>query len=265
LEINSTMTEYYKNTKKTGKSKPTGNKHYIGKKVCISVSIGLLALSYGCANPQTSPNESTGAAVGAISGAILGHQIDHDHGALFGAAIGAIAGSSIGRYQDEQQRALERALRQERRRKDIEIQRLQDQTLQVSLSSEACFDFDKSEIKPAFYLALDNLAEQLNHYNKTILHIIGHTDNVGSNEYNYALSIRRAKAVAQYLSFKGVSTNRLRVHGRGEQQPRAGNNSPDNRQFNRRVEIYIKPIVAGREHDSLTLPPHVRQNPRRLY
>jgi len=205
-------------------------------------------------NSNHSSREDTGMAVGTIAGAILGHQIDHDHGALFGAAIGAIAGSSIGRYQDEQQRALENALAQEQRAKEINIKRLQDKTLLVSLSSDACFDFDRSEIRPVFYRALDKLANQMTIYDKTILHIIGHTDSVGSDDYNYALSIRRAKAVAQYLSLKGISINRLRIRGRGETSPRVGNDTSDNRRLNRRVEIYIKPIIIGREREALISP-----------
>jgi len=225
-----------------------------GQKTTAAAALGLLLCVSGCITTNSGPREEAGTALGTIAGAILGHQIDHDHGALFGAAVGAIAGSSIGRYQDEQQRALESALRAERRARDIDIQRLQDETLRVSLTSDACFDFDRAEIKPVFYRALDKLASQLTYYDRTVLHIVGHTDNLGTEDYNYALSIRRAKAVAQYLGLKGISTNRLRILGRGENEPRIDNESPSNRRLNRRVEIYIKPIVAGRERDALISP-----------
>jgi len=230
-----------------------GNK--ISKKAAYTaLSFSVLLLSNGCATYNSGPNERTTTAVGAITGALLGSQIDRDHGALFGAAVGAIAGSSIGRYQDEQQRALEAALATERRSRQVEIQRLQDETLQVSLSNDACFDFDQSQIQPRFYSALDKLAHELSHYNKTVLHIVGHTDDIGSDDYNYALSIRRAQAVAQYLTLKGISNSRLRIEGSGEHQPRVSNGSADSRRLNRRVEIFIKPIVAGREQQSLVSP-----------
>jgi len=226
------------------------------RRASLRVATAMLVpcLIIGCVQTSQSARQDTGTAVGAITGAILGHQIDHDHGALFGAAIGAIAGSSIGRYQDEQQRALESALAHERRVREIDIQRLQDETLLVSLTSDACFDFDLAEIKPVFYRALDKLANEMNVYDKTILHIVGHTDSIGSDDYNYALSIRRAKAVAQYLSLKGISINRLRIRGLGETEPRVANDSTDNRRLNRRVEIYIKPIVVGREKEALITP-----------
>jgi len=220
---------------------------------CRILALSALLLSYGCSTTH-GPKAQTGTAVGALTGAILGSQIDHDHGALFGAAIGAIAGSSIGRYQDEQQRALEAALANERRNRYIEIQRLQDETLQVSLSSDACFDFDQSQIKPRFYRALDKLSNELTYFNKTVLHIEGHTDDIGNNDYNYALSIRRAQSVAQYLSLNGISSNRLRIHGHGELEPRVANTNPENRRLNRRVEIFIKPIAAGQENKSLVSP-----------
>ncbi len=221
---------------------------------CTGLFAGLLLLQ-GCISITEEPaNAERGAAIGAITGAVIGHQIDHDHGAIFGAAIGAITGASIGRYQDEQEKALEATLARERRAREVEIQRLQDETLKVSLSSDACFDFDRSDIKPAFYRALDKLAEQLVIYDKTILHIIGHTDSIGTPDYNQALSIRRAQAVAQYLSLRGVDTIRLRIEGRGETSPRFPNDTPQNRLLNRRVDVFIKPIIEGDERSALISP-----------
>lgn len=227
------------------------NHHY---KLVFSVLIPALFVVQGCATTNTGQHEQEGATLGAITGAILGHQLDHDHGALFGAAIGAIAGSGIGRYQDEQQMALEEALAQERNRRDVEIDRLEKETLRVGLRSDACFDFDSSEIKGTFYRALEKLGTQLQVYDKTVLHIVGHTDDVGSQDYNYALSIRRAKAVAQYLVLTGISQNRLRIYGRGELDSRSDNLTAEGRRLNRRVEIYIKPIVQGREKEALKDP-----------
>jgi len=70
-------------------------------------------------------------------------------------------------------------------------------------------------------------------------HIVGHTDSIVNTDYNYALSIGRSKAVAQYLSLKGFSINRPRIRGLGETELRIANDSNENHRLNRRVEIYI--------------------------
>jgi outer membrane protein OmpA-like peptidoglycan-associated protein len=211
-------------------------------------------LLVSCATDDPNRRAKRGAVVGAIAGAVIGHQIDHDVGSVLGGTIGAIAGGSVGRYQDQQQRELEAALEQERRNEQIEIQRLQDDTLKVSLSSEASFDFDKSALKPAFYPALNKLASLLSKYDRTLLHVIGYTDSVGTDAYNINLSNERAITVAFYLNDQGVEISRIRTEGRGEREPRMLNDTAANRALNRRVEIYIKPIIEGREQQALEAP-----------
>lgn len=211
-------------------------------------------LLISCATDDPNRRAKQGAVVGAIAGAVIGHQIDHDSGSILGGAIGAIAGGSVGRYQDQQQRELEAALEQERRNEQIVIQRLQDETLKISLSSQASFDFDKSTLKPAFYPALNKLANLLSKYDRTLLHVIGHTDSVGTDAYNINLSNERARSVAMYLNDKSVDIARIRTEGRGESEPRVQNNTAANRALNRRVEIYIKPIIEGREQQALETP-----------
>lgn len=82
-------------------------------------------------------------------------------------------------------------------------------------------------------------------YGKTTLTIVGHTDNVGSDQYNQALSERRAHSVARYFESKRVNSMRLALAGKGETQPVANNNSESGRQANRRVEIYLEPVTQG--------------------
>jgi outer membrane protein OmpA-like peptidoglycan-associated protein len=213
----------------------------------------VLALS-ACSIGYPSSNVQKDTAIGAIAGAVIGHQMDHDKGSIIGAAIGALAGASVGNYQDQQQQELERVLAQEQIDQSIEIQRLQNETLKVSLSSATSFAFDSAELKPEFFRALDSLTRSLVHYDKTVLHIIGHTDSIGSEDYNYGLSVRRAEAVAQYLMLKGVPAIRLRIEGHGELEPRSPNTSEALRNRNRRVEIFIKPVVEGYENDALITP-----------
>lgn len=212
------------------------------------------AILVSCATNDPDRRAKQGAAIGALAGAVLGHQLSHDNGAILGGVIGAVAGGAVGSYQDNQQKELEAALEQERQNKQIEIQRLQDETLKVSLSSEASFDFDKSALKPAFYPALDKLSALLSKYDRTLLHVIGYTDSVGTESYNINLSNERARSVAMYLNAEGVDIRRIRTEGRGESEPRVSNDTPANRALNRRVEIYIKPIIEGQEQKALDAP-----------
>jgi outer membrane protein OmpA-like peptidoglycan-associated protein len=92
---------------------------------------------------------------------------------------------------------------------------------------------------------MDKLADVVVRYGKTSLTIVGHTDNVGSNDYNQKLSERRARSVAQYFESRRVNPVRLATSGKGEIQPVASNNSESGRQANRRVEIYVEPVVQG--------------------
>ena len=69
------------------------------------------------------------------------------------------------------------------------------------------------------------------------MEILGHTDNVGTDAYNQKLSEKRAQAVVDYLVEKGIDLNRIPAKGFGESHPVTGNDTPEGRQLNRRVEI----------------------------
>lgn len=207
--------------------------------------VGVLAVTLvACATDDPNRRAKTGAAVGAVAGAIIGKQIGGDtKAAVAGAVIGGIAGGATGNYMDEQQRAFEAELAEEQRRNDLEIQRLQDESLKIDVSSEVSFDFNSASLKPAFLPTLDKVAGILARYPKTTVTVIGHTDNIGSDAYNQALSERRARSVVNYLGDHGVARDRLEAVGRGETQPRASNATEAGRQLNRRVEILIRPVT----------------------
>ena len=196
-----------------------------------------------------------GAAVGAAAGAAAGYAIDDGaKGALIGAAVGALAGGAVGNYMDNQQREFEQALAEEQARHDIEIERLKDDVLKLDLSSEVSFDYDSASLKPGFYPTLEKLADVITKYDRTVVHVVGHTDSTGSAEYNQRLSEERAQTVVSYLLSNGVPADRLRSEGRGESAPRATNDTEAGRQLNRRVEIYVKPIVEGQEQRAYESP-----------
>ncbi|WP_332848152.1 outer membrane protein OmpA [Massilia sp. S19_KUP03_FR1] len=109
----------------------------------------------------------------------------------------------------------------------------------VSYSADAFYDFDKAVLKPAGKAALDELTAKLGDMNLEVIIAVGHTDSVGTDEYNQKLSIRRAESVKAYLESKGVESNRVYTEGKGETQPVADNASADGRAKNRRVVIEV--------------------------
>lgn len=101
------------------------------------------------------------------------------------------------------------------------------------------FDFDKSELLPASFEELEKLLTFLkaNHISITIS---GHTDNIGSDEYNKALSLSRAASVSDWLIKNGIDKETISVKGYGTELPIVNNDSEENRSTNRRVEFKIK-------------------------
>lgn len=105
---------------------------------------------------------------------------------------------------------------------------------------DTLFEFGKSELKAGAQVNLDRLAEILKKESKGQIVIEGHTDSVGSNAYNQALSQRRAAAVREYLLGKGVPAHQVSALGKGEDFPVASNSNSAGRQQNRRVEVIVE-------------------------
>ena len=101
------------------------------------------------------------------------------------------------------------------------------------------FDFDRYNIKPGEIDKLDNLIHKLKTRKTYQLSVIGHTDAVGSDDYNMLLSERRANMVADFLREKGIEVEVI-IDYKGEKIPAVENNSADNRAKNRRVEIKVE-------------------------
>lgn len=101
------------------------------------------------------------------------------------------------------------------------------------------FDFAKADLKPESYYELDQIIKILNDNPQYKLEISGHTDNIGTDEFNMSLSQNRAAAVVNYLISKGINKNRLIAKGYGKTQPVADNSTEIGRQKNRRVEFKI--------------------------
>ncbi len=201
----------------------------------------VVALAACADNPYQRTMAGTG--LGAATGAGIGYAINKGKGAAIGGAIGALAGGAIGNYMDRQQQALEQSLAQERSQGNLNMVRQPDNSIRLDMPSEVLFAFDSAAIKPSFEPALGKVASVLQQYPDTNVKVVGHTDSVGSDQYNLGLSQRRAQSVAGYLGSQGVAPQRLTTEGMGKQNPRASNATEAGRQQNRRVELFIQPIA----------------------
>jgi OOP family OmpA-OmpF porin len=109
----------------------------------------------------------------------------------------------------------------------------------VTYASDAFFDFNKAVVKPEGKAKLDDLVGKVKGVNLEVIIAVGHTDAVGADAVNQALSVKRAEAVKAYLVSKGIEKNRVYTEGKGEKQPVADNKTAEGRAKNRRVEIEV--------------------------
>lgn len=110
---------------------------------------------------------------------------------------------------------------------------------QVVRLNNVFFDFDKWDLRPESFVELDRVVKLLQENPAIEIEMSAHTDSYGSDEYNFKLSDNRARSVMEYILSKGIAPNRIVSHGYGETVPVAENDTPENRQLNRRVEFKI--------------------------
>ena len=113
----------------------------------------------------------------------------------------------------------------------------------VTLPGNIYFNFNKADVKPAMQLQLTKIAQALKTVPDQTLLIEGHTDSIGSNEYNQSLSESRAQSVQQILLDGGIAAERMEIKGYGESKPIADNDTPSGQAQNRRVEIVLVPTT----------------------
>lgn len=205
----------------------------------LLIAAGTAMLLAGCATKT-----QTGAVVGTAGGAVVGGAIGKvagstAKGAIIGAVVGGAAGAIIGSRMDKQARELEQNI------EGATVERV-GEGIQVTFASGLLYGFDSSVLLPAAKTNLAQLAASLDKYPGTDIVIIGHTDPLGTDTYNQALSERRATSAASYLMSQGVSGGRIITRGLGESEPRAPNDTEAGRQANRRVEVAIYASEAYR-------------------
>jgi outer membrane protein OmpA-like peptidoglycan-associated protein len=118
--------------------------------------------------------------------------------------------------------------------------------------ADVLFDFDKATLKPNAREALAKLSGIVLAYPSLKLQVEGHTDAIGSDEYNLTLSEKRADAVRDYLVSQGVTNGNVTAQGFGKANPVASNDSNEGRAKNRRVELVVSGDVIGQP---LSQPP----------
>jgi outer membrane protein OmpA-like peptidoglycan-associated protein len=205
----------------------------ISRRITVALCVGSMSLA-GCASMN---NTQRGAAVGAGTGGAIGAVIGNNtgstaRGAIIGAVIGGAAGAIIGRRMDRQAEEIDANV------PGAEVERV-GEGIAVTFASGILFPFDSDQLVSAGQSNLRSLANTLQRYPETELLIVGHTDSQGSDQYNMALSLRRADSARRYLTSLGIASNRIRTEGRGEMEPVADNASESGRARNRRVEVAI--------------------------
>jgi outer membrane protein OmpA-like peptidoglycan-associated protein len=209
------------------------------------LTITALALALGVAGcADMSPTQrgtATGAGVGAGIGAVLGAATGGGGGgralggAAIGGALGAVAGNVWSNHMENQKRVMEQATKGT----GVEVTQTADNRLRLEIPSDISFDVGRADIKPKLRPVLDRFAATLAENQATVVTVVGHTDNTGSDAINDPLSRERAVRTRDYLSARGVSPSRFSVEGRGSHEPLVANNSDANRARNRRVEIFV--------------------------
>ncbi|HDR9511008.1 OmpA family protein [Burkholderia cepacia] len=124
-----------------------------------------------------------------------------------------------------------------------------DQGVQVKLPESALFDFGKSDLRTDAVAVLERSVALLQRSDKPI-EVDGYTDNVGTREYNQALSEARANTVAKALIARGVDSTRVTARGFAFDHPVADNSTEEGRALNRRTEV----MVTGEALETLMGP-----------
>lgn len=218
----------------------------------------LSLLLAACSQPTSGPDKTLsgallGAGWGAGAGAVVGHQLSYAGegaaiGAGFGLVSGALSGGGYDLIESTQVRHQEElaALQVQSAINFRELQELQYH-LDRAIESEPLagvyqvfFDGDATTVRSGAVANLEIIAETIRKSPAAyIINVVGHSDDSGAPEYNARLAEARARAVASYLSARGLSLDRIVVKSFGSQRPIASNATPEGRQLNRRVDVYI--------------------------
>jgi outer membrane protein OmpA-like peptidoglycan-associated protein len=219
------------------------------KKIITAASTILLLQACTTFDPYTGESKTSKTAIGAAAGAGIAAVVAYidnkdkssktrNNRILAAATGGAAIGGGIGYYMDTQEAKLRKKLRDS----GVSIQR-DGNKINLIMPGNITFATSSSNINTNFTRVLNSVALVLEEYNKTLIVVSGHTDSIGSVQYNQRLSEDRAGSVANYLRGQKIISDRLEIVGFGEGQPVANNQTAQGRELNRRVEITLLPII----------------------
>ena len=222
----------------------------------VSATLLLTAVS-GCA-PHAGPDKTAegtvlGAGWGTGVGAVVGNQVaTAGMGAAVGAGFGAVAGLMTGAAFDQLEANMveqRRILNDLQERTDINFQTLR--ALQDNLDNKIAtqhttgvyqvfFDHDSTQLKAGAIANLQTIAESMKgSLGANTIYVVGHTDDSGNKEHNKNLADARAREVTAYLSSRGISIDQIKQTSFAADRPLASNVTPEGRQLNRRVDVFL--------------------------
>jgi len=219
-------------------------KSTINKIGILLFTLVLIISLTSCKAVQNANNKQKGAVIGAAGGAVIGAIIGNnvgkggngELGAVIGGVVGGTAGVLIGAKMDKQAQKIEEEI------PGAKVERVDDAiVVTFDEDSGVYFATDKYNINTASQTTLNKLASIFTEFPDTNILVVGHTDSVGSEDYNMTLSKNRAYAVTNYLINKGLSSGRFTTNWFGETQPMYDNSTAEGRAKNRRVNVAILP------------------------
>lgn len=155
--------------------------------------------------------------------------------AVTGATVGGDAGASIAKVMEREKKEIEDAALP-----GAHVEAVSGgEALKVIIDTDALFAANSSVLKAASRSALSELSAMLNGRADIDIKVSCYTDNTGKSEYNLILSSKRAKSICDRMTEYGVDGQRIACEGKGDADPIAGNDTPEGRGQNRRVEILL--------------------------
>lgn len=162
-----------------------------------------------------------------------------------------IAEKDVGKYVDDLQKDLAKMSLPYNLQQSIKVEKQADNSLRVRIMGVQVFTPSVNTVNAEATPIFTQIANVLQRHDKTAVHVIGFTDSSGSAWVNLRRSEKRAQSIAEILYNNGVDASRILFGGRGENNPIADNNNDAGRNANRRVELFIKPMIAGHEQEAL--------------
>lgn len=160
--------------------------------------------------------------------------------AILALIILASAGPALAQQQPQQEMDAAQAELRGAMPSSVAVDRVSPNEVRLRMPSDITFDFNSADVQRQFMARISDVARTLVRHPGMIVHITGHADAIGSDQYNQRLSERRADSVGLALRDYGVSFTRIETSGMGEFEPIASNDTDWGRAQNRRVEISIK-------------------------